>query len=115
MFDLERKEKFIILFLTAILLAGLAFKFYQKSNKIIDAKINSFNYEGVQKEPKKININEADIETLTRLDRVGQSLAKRIVEYRKEKGYFRSTEELKKVKGIGDKLFEHIKDEVSVE
>lgn len=115
MFNLEKKEKFIILFLVALLLAGLTFKSCQRSENIIDAKIKSFNYERVEREPKKININEADIETLMRLDRVGQSLAGRIVEYRNEKGYFRSTEELKKVKGIGDKLFEHIKDEVSVE
>ena len=115
MFNLEKKEKFIILFLTSALLAGLVFRAYQKSNQIIDAKIRAFSYEGVQKEPRKININEADERIIARLDRVGPSLAKRIVEYRNKKGYFRSTEELKKVKGIGDKLFEHIKDEVSIE
>ncbi len=115
MFDLEKKEKFIILFLTAALLTGLAVKSFQKSNQIVDARIRAFTYEGIQKKDKKININEADAETIARLDRIGPSLAKRIVEYRKEKGYFRSVEDLKKINGIGDKLFDHIKNEVSIE
>ena len=115
MFDLEKTEKFIIIFLVAALLAGLSLKVYRKHNSIIDVKIKSFDYEPSQDAPLKININEADEEALARLDGIGPSLAGRIIAYRSERGSFRSIEELKKVKGLGEKLFKKIKDEVSVD
>jgi len=116
MFDLRNTEKFIIIFLLATLLAGLSLNVYRQHNKeIIDVKIKSFDYELSRNEPLKININEADEEALTALDGIGPSLANRILAYRSGIGSFRSVEELKKVKGIGKKLFEKIKDEVSVE
>ena len=116
MFDLEKREKFILIFLLVALLIGLSLKIYRKHNKeIVDVKIKSFNYEPSQEAPLKININEADEEALAGLDGIGPSLARRILAYRSERGGFGSVEELKKVKGIGEKLFEKIKDEVSVE
>ncbi len=115
MFDLEKREKAIILVLLAVLLAGLSLKLYQKSNQIIGVKIRSFSYDSISREYPKININEADKLSLTKLPGIGRELAKRIVDYRSAKGYFRSTDEIKKVKGIGDKLFEKIKDKVCIE
>jgi len=116
MFNLGKTEKFIIIFLLAALLTGLSLKICRKHNKeIVDVKIKSFNYEPSDIAPIKININEADLETLIRLEGIGPSLAKRILDYRAQIGRFRSLEELKKVKGVGEKLFEKIKDEVSVE
>lgn len=41
-------------------------------------------------------------------------LAKAILEYRKEAN-FTSIDDLKKVKGIGDKLFEKIKNDITIE
>ena len=71
--------------------------------------------EKYQPESKKININEADAKSLTALNGIGESLAGRIIEYRSRNGYFRSLEELKKIKGIGKSLFGRIKDKVSIE
>ena len=115
MFDLGKTEKFIIIFLLAALLTGLSIKIYRQHNRAVDVKIRSFDYEPSSGTFIKININEADEETLDGLDGIGPVLAKRILAYRSEIGRFRSVEELKKIKGIGDKLFEKIKDEVSVE
>lgn len=56
-----------------------------------------------------ISINSATIEELQTLPGIGPALAGRIVEYRKEHP-FQSLEELKDVKGIGDKMFEKVKD-----
>ncbi len=41
-------------------------------------------------------------------------MAKRIISYRQEKGPFASIEEIKNVKGIGEKNFEKIKDKIEI-
>ena len=43
------------------------------------------------------------------------ALAQRIIDYREEYGGFSRVEELKEVKGIGEVLFEQIRDSVTVE
>ena len=51
-----------------------------------------------------VNINQADAKTIAKsLNGVGIKKAEAIVKYRKENGPFKSTDELAKVKGIGDK------------
>lgn len=55
----------------------------------------------------KININTATIKELSKgLKKVGPKYADAIVKYRKAHGGFKSPEEIKNVKGIGDKTFE---------
>lgn len=66
------------------------------------------------KEPS-INVNTATAEELTTLPGIGQARAKAILSYRTEKGGFRSVEELKEIEGIGDKMFERIKDRVRIQ
>ncbi len=61
-----------------------------------------------------ININSAGPEALQALPRVGPKMAERIVRYRTENGPFRTREDLMKVKGIGKKTFEKLKDLVTV-
>jgi len=51
-----------------------------------------------------IDINHADIEEIAKLPYIGTVKAKAIVEYRSEHGLFRDIQDLKKVKGIGDKI-----------
>ncbi len=62
----------------------------------------------------KININTADAVTLDKLPNIGPARAADIIAYREENGGFRSIEELKNIKGIGDKTFEEMKDLVTV-
>jgi len=62
----------------------------------------------------KIDINTATEKELAKLPGIGKAIAKRIVEYREANRGFKSVDELKKVKGIGDKKFEAIKDRVTV-
>ncbi len=61
-----------------------------------------------------ININTAMAGDLTRLPGIGEVMAERIIDYRTKHGGFKSTEELMKVKGIGEKKFEKIKEHISV-
>jgi len=117
MFDLEKREKFILLALLTILLFGIAFGLYQKRAVHIDVKPDNFTYfvQDPSAETLKININGSDAAELMKLKGVGKVLAGRIVEYRSTNGSFKEVEELKKVKGLGQKLYEKIKDKVSVD
>jgi competence protein ComEA len=63
----------------------------------------------------KININTATIAELDTLPGIGPAIAQRIIEYRAQNGAFQKIEDLKKVRGIGDALFDQIKDLVTVE
>lgn len=63
----------------------------------------------------KINLNTAGISDLVLLPGIGEITAERIIELREKIGGFKKTEQLKDVKGIGDKKFEKIKDYITVE
>jgi len=61
-----------------------------------------------------VNINTATIEQLTMLSGIGASRAADIIEYRNTYGNFDSIEDLKKVSGIKEGVFEKIKDQITV-
>lgn len=61
-----------------------------------------------------VNINTATLEELKTLNGVGDSKAKSIIEYREQSGGFKSKEDVKNVTGIGDKMFEKIKDKIDI-
>ena len=63
---------------------------------------------------KKVNINTADEKQLDNLPGIGPVMAKRIVDYRQEKGRFMNVEDLKTVEGITGKRFEKIRDHISI-
>lgn len=62
----------------------------------------------------KININTADKTTLQTLDGIGETKAKAIIEYRNKNGNFKTIEDIKNVSGIGDSVYEKIKDNITV-
>jgi competence protein ComEA len=55
-----------------------------------------------------LNINTASAAELDGLPGIGQSFAERIIEYRTANGPFKSTDDLRNVKGIGPALFAKI-------
>ncbi|GAA1847032.1 helix-hairpin-helix domain-containing protein [Microbacterium koreense] len=62
----------------------------------------------------RVNLNTADIAALETLPRIGPALAQRIVEWREANGGFRVVEDLLAVSGIGDKMFESLRELVFV-
>jgi comEA protein len=62
----------------------------------------------------KINLNTATVQELTKLPRIGEKVAQRIVEYRQKHGGFKKTEELMNVKGIGEKTFDKMREHLSI-
>ena len=62
-----------------------------------------------------VNINKAAAEEIAKLPGIGEKTAKLIVEYREKNGGFKKPEDIRKVKGVGKKLFEKIKGNITVE
>lgn len=63
---------------------------------------------------EKININTADISELTSIDGIGEEMAQKIIDKRNELGGFKSIDQIKEVKGIGDKKFDFLKNYITV-
>ena len=61
-----------------------------------------------------ISINTATKEELMSLNGIGEGKAESIIEYREENGEFKTIEDIKNVSGIGDSLFEKIKDYITI-
>ena len=61
-----------------------------------------------------VNINTATQQELEALNGIGPVKAQAIIDHRKANGPFKSAEQLKDVKGIGDATFDKIKGDVSV-
>ncbi len=62
-----------------------------------------------------VNINTAGIEELMTLSGIGKTKAEAILRYREKVGPFQKIEEIKNVSGIGDAMFEQIKDSIVAE
>ncbi len=62
-----------------------------------------------------VNINTAPSKELEKINGIGVSLAKNIIDYRTKNGGFAHKEEIKNVKGVGDKLYEKIKDYITAD
>lgn len=61
-----------------------------------------------------ININTASMQELKNLPGIGDSKAQAIISYRENTGIFTSIEQIKKVEGIKEGLFQKIKDKITV-
>lgn len=62
----------------------------------------------------KININTADKALLETLPGIGPSRAQGIIDHRERNGNFQELEDIKDVSGIGDKIFDGLRDFISV-
>jgi competence protein ComEA len=62
----------------------------------------------------RVNINTASASELESLPRIGPKVAQRIVDFRTKNGNFKKVEEIMKVQGIGEKVFDQIKGLITV-
>ena len=62
----------------------------------------------------KVSINTATKEELMTLTGIGEAKADAIINYRNENGSFSNIEDIKNVSGIGDAIFEKIKDNIII-
>ena len=101
-FDMKKREFTILLILIFILVVINAVSYVRKEN-LKKSYVILLEEEAIQ-----ISINEADVNELTELPGIGPVLASRIIEYRNQNGLFEKLEDLKRVKGIGDNLYQKI-------
>ena len=95
---------------------------YEEYNESIDLCNKDNNDACVEKEENneekkvsgKVNINEASKNDLMTLTGIGESKADKIIEYRDKNGKFNIIEDIMNVDGIGDSIFEKIKDNITI-
>ncbi len=101
----------------AVYLVG--FRLYQHRNWIAEPPETVLTEEQRMElklmEGETVNINQTDPKELMRIPGVGEVLAERIYNTRLELGGFKSPEDLKKVDGIGEKLYLQVKEYVVLE
>lgn len=66
-----------------------------------------------QLEAERININTAAEAELDKLPGIGPALAARIVEWRRSHGAFHTSEDIKKVPGVGDAKYQLFRDHIT--
>ena len=66
-------------------------------------------------EVPRININTASAEELAQINGIGNAIAERIIEKRKESGRFEHIEDLLEVQGIGEAKLDAIRDRICIE
>lgn len=92
-------------------------EYCQKDNNdaCVDEVVTFDNNSGTKEsESGVININNASVEDLMKLSGIGESKAKNIIEYRDANGGFKDINDIKNVKGIGDSIFDKIKDHITI-
>jgi len=82
--------------------------------KLYFSEVGEVSEVGEEEEPQKINLNRAEVWLLEALPGIGETLAQRIVDYRRQNGPFQNINELIKVEGIGTATYEQIKHLVTV-
>ena len=121
--NIKQKENILITIGIAMCLVIFGYNmidfFGKDSNiKISGDIISQENYNNTQKEENInenfVNINSASEEELTSLKHIGPAIALRIIEYRETHGGFMNIDEIKNVRGIGQAVFEDIKNYICV-
>ena len=63
----------------------------------------------------KVNLNTATLAEFDTLPGIGPAIAQRIIDYRQQNGAFTQIEDIKKMRGIGDAMFEQIKELITIQ
>lgn len=83
-------------------------------NNVGDVANNQNNTENSEIKSELISLNNATKEQLMTLTGIGESKAVKIIAYRDQNGGFKTIDELKNVSGIGDAIFEKIKEYITI-
>lgn len=120
---MNRRERVVLLLLTAALLAGVAVSYCRRAALRRQAALSPITVvqdstAGFPLDPAAVappvDLNQATPRQLDGLPGVGPVLAGRIIECRRRKGGFRSVSELRSVPGIGTKRYAALKELVTV-
>ena len=116
MLCLTIQERKVILFIASLILIGSLIKYFTKTSTANsypkDKQISTILDFNDSK--TVIDINNASQEEFEKLSGIGKAISGRIIDYRNSFGPFNNLEDLTKVKGIGHKKLEAIKDYLTV-
>ncbi len=89
------------------------FETIKKSNKEkeiykVYRKYNLIKPVNIKIDGKNVDINTCSADTFTKIKGIGPKIAEKIIEYRENKSFFKTPEDLINVKGIGQKKLEKI-------
>jgi comEA protein len=110
MFSLTSHERKVLIFIGILILCGAVLKLLNIKSKPAAENISQTADLSAK---ITININNASLEELEKIPGIGPEIGRRIIDYRKAHGAFKTHEDLKKVKGIGDKKLKSIRDCIS--
>lgn len=74
----------------------------------------TLTHTSAKQETSLVNINTATLSELATLEGIGEKKAQAIIDYRTEKGSFRSIDELAQVEGIGETLVEENRSRITL-
>ena len=102
------KTEWVLLGLTGVFLCVLLGLFFHDRAELQTAGVETeaeVPWEEIQPELTPLDLNTASAENLAELPGIGEELARRIVEYRRENGPFKTLEDIMLVPGIGEGKF----------
>jgi len=122
MWGFQKNETRVLILLCILLLAGTGIRLYQNKwsslPEIQEATCSAQSQNNMIETDffkQTVSLNKATQQELENLRGIGPVIAKRILKYRTEHDRFKSLEELKQVKGIGEKTFEKIKSHLTLD
>ncbi len=111
MFCLTHQERKVLLLIGGLILAGSVFRFLEAGN-VSSRLLTDANRLVISKNipsETRVNINKASQQDLETIPGIGAVIARRIINHRLTYGPFKNCDDLKQVKGIGDKKIEQVK------
>ena len=116
------KIPILIVMTSAFILFLTGFFFYRNYSRdyVVPMQFVSQNQSVARHPPRrsdstKLNINTATAEELSELPGIGETLAKRIVAYRRQNGHFQEIDQLLNVDGIGPGKLKAILDMITTQ
>lgn len=109
------RTELILLGLTAVFLGalwGVSIRDQAVPEPVVVSTENDLPPEEI--ELTLVDLNTAGVEELATLPGIGESLARRIIDYRNVHGPFKSPEGLLEVSGIGEKKLEELRDYITM-
>lgn len=91
------------------LFAIIALGLYWTAKGGLSGRLIELDHADKTKVDFKVDINTAELNELIAIPEIGQTLAQRIVDYRKQHGPFKDVQDLRHVRGIGPKTLERLK------
>jgi len=120
----KKISRLIILVVCVLFIGFTAGMLVGRHTNKTEIEISAYDSVVLQKTPEadnsssqsvgKININSATQEQLISLPGIGETIAQKIIAYRRDNGKFKSVYDLLSVSGIGDKKLNELLDYITV-